>query len=381
MSTSTALVPANVLGELKLQLDPRADERWMQLTRGSLSDPATGRTLHQVYSRLAHTCAVRANRAAHRRGWGPSAAAARIEAFFGMGMEREEKLEALRVAACPGLEGKCSRLLRYALPRETAKTQVQAFKNILTIVTRYPGTQALFLKSKHLGHGRNTEAAVSALWTRADDTHTRDWDFYCGLAAVCLSDTDISSILGNLPPRFLGCTSAESGALGVLERLLIVAECSESAASTALAQRYLTGILEMPTFWRESGLIHSMVFTKILARLSCVLNDLGLDSAGDEDNQAVPIDNMFDTEGIDAMTSAILTGVLGWPTATDPKSQYWYRGLAEVVQLLRRQEAESLLPRSWELADGPGLRTIISDPDAGETMTVLMMPCVRRAIL
>jgi hypothetical protein len=213
----------------------------MQLACGSSSDPAAGRTLNQVYSHVGDYLGTHVNRAAHRWGRGPSATADRIAAFFGTGLQRETKLDGLRVDGCPWLEEECSRLLKYALPWvklisikvlvglkirrcETAQTQVATFKCIVTITTRYQGTRRLFLKSKHLRRAGNTEALISAVWARADDTQPHEWDYYCKFAAACLSEQHISPILGNISPRCLGFIDTESGDLSVIERLLIASE-------------------------------------------------------------------------------------------------------------------------------------------------------------
>jgi hypothetical protein len=105
-NTSTALI----------HLDQRAHELQMQLVRGSLSDPAAGRTLNQVYTHVGGYVGTKVNRAAHRWGRGPSATADHITTFFGTGSQRESKLDALRVDGYPWLEEECSRLLKYALP-------------------------------------------------------------------------------------------------------------------------------------------------------------------------------------------------------------------------------------------------------------------------
>jgi hypothetical protein len=221
--------------------DQRAHELRMQLVCGSLSDPAAGRTLNQVYSHVGDYVGTKVNRAAHRWGRGPSATADRIAAFFGAGSQREAKLEALCVGDCPWLEEECSRLLKYALPWvkfistkvlvglkihrcETAQTQVATFKCVVTIATRYHRTRGLFLKSKHLRCAGYTEALISAVWARADDTQPHEWNYYCQLAAACLSEQHISLILGDISPRFLGSIDTESGDLSVIERLLIAAE-------------------------------------------------------------------------------------------------------------------------------------------------------------
>ncbi|KAF7360519.1 High osmolarity signaling protein SHO1 [Mycena venus] len=346
-----------------VRLGQHTDEAHLQLVRGSLSDPTVGRTLRQVYSHVGDYIGLQANRAAHRWGRGPSATAARIAQFFGTGKQREVKLAAFRVSGCSWLEEECSKLVKYALPRETAQTQIQAFKSIVATATRYHGTRALFLKSKHLRRAANTEAAISAAWTRADDTQTKDWKFYSHFAAACLSEKHLSTIVENISPECLGTLDTANGDLSVIERLLILSESSANSISDALAQRYLVGILELPTFWHESGPIHTAVFIKILDRVVCILKDFGLDQDTDDNGL------IFDDEGIDDIPSAVLVGILSW-RMIDPKSEHWYHGLAEILQLLRTPRAEYLLPKSSALATDFDIENIIPDP-APETLVIL----------
>jgi hypothetical protein len=86
----------------------------MRVVPGSLSDPAPGRTLHQIYSHVGDYVGMQANRMAHCWGRGPTATAHHIEAFFGTGYQRVAKLDALE--GCLWLEEECSKLLKYALP-------------------------------------------------------------------------------------------------------------------------------------------------------------------------------------------------------------------------------------------------------------------------
>ncbi|KAJ7934977.1 hypothetical protein B0H13DRAFT_1854684 [Mycena leptocephala] len=335
----------------------RVPKSQMQLVRGSSSDPGPGRTLHQVYSRAGDYVGKQANRAARRWGQGPSAAAERITDFFGTGSEREIKLGELRGREFPWLEGECSKLLKYALPWvlfHFSKSRLQ--HNSMG--------RALFLKSKHL-RARNTEMTISAMWARTDDMQPPDWDFRCELAAACLSEEEISGILGNIPAGCLGLPDTESGHLSAVERLLIELDRRTNITSEALARRYLGGILDLPAFWSRSGPIHARAFARILSYVICVLNDLGLVFNEDEDEDGV----IFDFEGIDSMASAILVGVLGWSTL-EPESEDWYHD--EIVRLLRLPQAESILPTSLSLATGPGMRNL--DPDtAPETFVILMI--------
>ncbi|KAJ7496258.1 hypothetical protein B0H11DRAFT_2385759 [Mycena galericulata] len=306
------------------------------LIHGSSSDAAPGRTLHQLYSHLGQSLGAQANRAAHSLGMGPLAISQHIEEFFGIGDQRLTKLDEMRKTEYSSLARKCVKLVEYTLPRETARTQVQAFKGLVTIITRYPGTRALFLKSHHLNRAGNTEKAISALWARSDDTCTADWQFCSVLAAGCMSEEDISSIVANVPVRSLGSVHFETGALSPIERLIVASECSDpSTVPGALALRYLGGALELPTFWLESGPIHVAIFTKILGRLTCALKDLGMDLGDNVDKFETPTQPLiFDTEGIDSTASAILTVISARATA-NPTSEYWYRDVAQIVQLLR----------------------------------------------
>ncbi|KAF8175409.1 hypothetical protein K438DRAFT_89440 [Mycena galopus ATCC 62051] len=346
--------------------DSRFYERQMQLILGSSNNPAPGRTLHQVYSHLGHHLETKANRAAHSWGRGPFAPADRIATFFDRDEHRAAKLDELHSSSwsCHEVEEECSKLAKYALPGESAQTQIQAFQYIVTTITRYPGTRALFLKSKHLRRVANTEAAISATWARADDTQPREWDFHCNLAAASLFETEIYAILGSIPPGCLGFIGTDSGHLSAIERLLVASESGMNSISDIIAQRYLSGILELPAFWRESGPIYTNVFSKILNHLIRVLQDLGLES-GDKDDH----DLIFDNEGIDSLASAILVGVSGRHSII---AESWYRSLAEIVRLLRMPEAQNLLPKSSVFVAGPEIIKVVPNAES-ETLEMLTM--------
>ncbi|KAJ7811379.1 hypothetical protein B0H14DRAFT_2860035 [Mycena olivaceomarginata] len=197
----------------------RLSSTWIKALTSRRCDSSTtssailqGRTLHQVYSHFGGYLETQANRAAHSWGRGPSATADRIAAFFGTGQERAAKLDELHVGSCTCLEieEECSKLAKYALPRESAQTQIQAFKCIVATVTRYHAATSLFGKY-------------------------------------------IPTIFGNISPGCLGCIGAESNGLSVVERLLVSSEHSVNSTSDAVAQWYLTGVLELPAFWQESG--------------------------------------------------------------------------------------------------------------------------------
>ncbi|KAF7373302.1 hypothetical protein MSAN_00539500 [Mycena sanguinolenta] len=170
--------------------------------------------------------------------------------------------------------------------------------------------------------------------------------------------------LGNgiFTTRRLGCVNAESSSFSVIEKLLIASDCNLNPTSGIIAQRYLTGILELPAFWQGSGPLYTATFSKILHRLICVLKDLGLES-GDRKEY---IDLIFDNEGIDSLASAVLVGVASWHLAS-PQSQRWYHVLLQILRLLRLPEAQPLLPKSSAFAVDAEMKRIVPDT-APETL-------------
>ena len=110
------------------------------------------------------------------------------------------------------------------VPRtESADTQCRAFKDIAEIVTLFPGLRALFLHEKYI-EGNTTTEAISALWSRADGAPDDEWTFWQMLAATCLADTTISTILeGSTIPQL---TSCDAGGLSGIELLLVEHDCS-----------------------------------------------------------------------------------------------------------------------------------------------------------
>ncbi|KAJ7473681.1 hypothetical protein B0H11DRAFT_2282534 [Mycena galericulata] len=86
----------------------------------------------------------RANQVDHHLGMGPNAGTQRIHDSLGMGSNgsRDRELGEIRFRK---LEKDCARLMKYALPPESQRTKLQAFKNLFMLTTRYPGLRRLFL--------------------------------------------------------------------------------------------------------------------------------------------------------------------------------------------------------------------------------------------
>jgi hypothetical protein len=110
------------------------------------------------------------------------------------------------------------------VPRtESADTQCRAFKDIMEIVTLFPGLRARCLHEKYI-EGNTTMEAISALWSRADGAPDDKWTFWQMVAATCLADTTLSTILEDSAISLL--TTCDAGGLGVIERLLVEYDCS-----------------------------------------------------------------------------------------------------------------------------------------------------------
>jgi hypothetical protein len=109
------------------------------------------------------------------------------------------------------------------LRTESTDTQCWASKDIVEIVTLFPGLHALLLHAKYIEGATSTED-ISLLWSRANGPPDDEWTFWQMLAATCLAHTTISAILeGSTIPQL---TSCDAGGLSGIELLLVEHDCS-----------------------------------------------------------------------------------------------------------------------------------------------------------
>ncbi|KAJ7118138.1 hypothetical protein C8R44DRAFT_923364 [Mycena epipterygia] len=299
-----------------------------------------GKTLHEIYSTLGDRAEKHANRAAHSLGLGPAAVAERIRIFLGNGSQREAALSELRDGVPGKLEKDCRRLVQYALP--------------------YPGTRRIFLDCESLKNAVVQENDIALLWNRPGDVDEDQLHFHRKFAAACVADAEISSMVEDIPPQSLGSVLDQCAGLSIVERLLIASDCEGcSTFSRFIAIRYLGGILDLPSFWLQSGIMHRAVVQKILVRTSLLLKDLGVDSRhSDEATPGV----LSDTEGVDILCEILLARIQTWllhGSSSAITHETWYPSLFHFVQLLRQPETENLLPRAWEIATAAELRELV----------------------
>ncbi|KAJ7067472.1 hypothetical protein C8F01DRAFT_1121385 [Mycena amicta] len=336
--------------------------------RDALPLAVPGRLLHETYNAAGRFAERHANRAGHRLGLGPLAIVERIHSFFKT--DREAKLEKIRSKLPHKLEKDCLRLTRYAFPEESFKTQIDAFRGIVTLSTLYPGLRVLFLSFVAPDTPPDpTEGFFRRLWARDDAFgQAEDFLFHLQFAASCLSDADISTIIEE--SSFDGLSrvemQTETDGLCVIERLLVASDC-ENPFLTHLALRYLMGILECPSFWLPLSLEHTTshvfdaVLRKVCIRATSALKDLGLGSnmprREDEDDSAPSNDDdelallKSDMEGVDYLCCSILRGSqkAGSIVCDASESPEWYEAFAELVKILRNPRAKRLVPDAWVL--------------------------------
>ncbi|KAF7375789.1 hypothetical protein MSAN_00468600 [Mycena sanguinolenta] len=285
--------------------------------------PLPGRTLGQAYTSLGAAVEKRANRAAHGLGLGPHAVSCKIQSHFGDGEERLRQLELLRTSPSPTLERRCVKLMKYSLPTESINTQCQAFKEILTLVTLFPGLRPFLFHPETLGPATSIDG-ICAVWNPAHPPVHEGWTFWKRLAATCLIETSISAMLEQSSLSDLW--NCQDGGLSIIERLLIEHSCSlierdcSSEYRSAICVRYLGGILSLPGFWMHRGNIHSLVADKLLREMVGLLNDIVEVDAFREDVRA-DFDTRFDYDGVDLLASALLAGISGWFSNIDQQDR------------------------------------------------------------
>ncbi|KAF7355858.1 hypothetical protein MVEN_00914400 [Mycena venus] len=332
---SDALIPWN----------PHTDKT---LIKSQENSRPQGRTLNRVYSSLGKVLETKANRAAYSLGLGPDNITQKIGSHFGTGENRLLQLRCLQESMPPILEKHCSKLIRYTLPKESAKTQCQAFKSIVELVTLFPGLRVHFLCDKCMNSALSTDT-ISAIWDRPPGPPDDTWAFWQSLAATCLSDTTISAIVEGSSIEQL--TSYEEGGLSVTELLFIEYNCSTSN-SRALCIRYLGGILNLPQNWLELGSMSSHFIKKLCCEMIQVLKDIGVDTYALGPITEQP-DVPFDYEGVDFLAITVLSGIPNWLANRDQDdwaNQPWYKAFHKFIQLLRQPRSEELLPHSSAFA-------------------------------
>ncbi|KAJ7635371.1 hypothetical protein FB45DRAFT_865890 [Roridomyces roridus] len=291
-------------------------------------------TLDRVYSALGSSLEGYANRAAHTLGLGPAAVTRRLCEYFGEASLRETRLQELVMngAVSEILEKECAALVKYSLPCLN----------------------------------RSSIEQISVLWERGTESTLARWSTYRDYASVCLADGDLCVLVEGRRSDELVSPESPDGGLCVIDRLLVVVEC-----------RYLGGILELRSFWVQTGPSYEILTDKIFVKVKMVLEDRGLDCP-DTEEDATGIVVSADSDGIDILCEALLNGLHTWishKSLVGIVSEHWYQGARQVLQLLRQPKAEVLLPRSWTLANSQDFYEAMPQCLTEKTFDALLATC------
>jgi hypothetical protein len=101
--------------------------------------------------------------------------------------------------------------------------QFHAFKEIVDIVTLFPGLRLIFLGTKYLGRVTSIDD-ISALWERPTGALDDEWTYWQNLAATCLADSTTSVMIEGSSVADL--SNCQQERLSIVEKLLVLHGCS-----------------------------------------------------------------------------------------------------------------------------------------------------------
>ncbi|KAF7343073.1 Mitogen-activated protein kinase [Mycena venus] len=345
------------------------------LFRNSLKAGAVGRTMENAFSRLEAVVDEPVNRLAHKLGWGPNAVADKIIDSFGVGEQRvssliavqmelkiqkEDKEPAPKIQVPLKLKNRCSKLVKYTLPKEAPDMRCQAFQRIVQLTTLFPGLRLLFLRSDYIQSCKQTQVSIadriSELWDRCAGLPDDEWKFWRSFAKLCLTDTPVSSLLEKFPIR---CLKTEpSASISVIEELLRTHGSCDNAMDilAALCMRSLGEIVALDEFWVQLKTDKTMDFElaatetpHTAVNMLCLTMIRTLQDLEPAETGPSP----FDYEGVDILADAILTRVSDRFEDLDPtdwRVELWYPNFCQVVQLLHQPWCAERLPHSYKRA-------------------------------
>jgi len=101
--------------------------------------------------------------------------------------------------------------------------QCQIFKEIVDLITIFPGLRLVFLSTRLLDSAVSPDA-ISALWERPTGSPDEEWVFWKTLGATSLSHSYISAMIEE--STILELSNCKVDGLSIIEQLLIECDCS-----------------------------------------------------------------------------------------------------------------------------------------------------------
>ena len=99
---------------------------------------------------------------------------------------------------------------------EAVQTQIDTFKSIILLSTRYPGLRKFFVEDSLSERITHWSASLKA-WMRPMDERTQEWESTLSLAMFCLLDNTLAALVEGTKPSLLGRTNeSNSGCVDLL---------------------------------------------------------------------------------------------------------------------------------------------------------------------
>ncbi|CAK5277823.1 unnamed protein product [Mycena citricolor] len=283
---------------------------------------------------------------------GPHPLLEEIKTILKDGIDRIDRLKMIRrESPSSGLdEEKVIKLLQgileYTSEKELPRTNEQAFECIVDIVTLFPGSRRLFLRTPFFANRKRTfgpyfcQDDILKIWKWGNGAAKKHWTYWSNVASLALSHSQTSTLMETSRlDDLVGGNSEGAGLCGIQQ--LIVGRADTDSSHGVLIVRFLYGLVVLPTFWEVQNAERAAVA------------DTGIDAEEvREGEEFFDDDPPFDYEGVDCLCHALLVGLSRWnPLILHTRqSEPWFSLFLQIIGLLLRPLALSFCPQSAEFA-------------------------------
>ncbi|CAK5267115.1 unnamed protein product [Mycena citricolor] len=249
-------------------------------------------------------------------------------------------------------------ILEYTSEKELPRTNEQAFECIVDIVTLFPGSRRLFLRTPFFANRKRTfgpyfcQDDILKIWKWGNGAAEKHWTYWSNVASLALSHSQTSTLMETSRlDDLVGGNSEGAGLCGIQQ--LIVGRADTDSSHGVLIVRFLYGLVVLPTFWEVQNAERAAVAVRLCKEVFLILQDTGIDAEEVRDGEELFDDDPpFDYEGVDCLCHALLVGLSRWnPLILHTRqSEPWFSLFLEIIGLLLRPLALSFCPQSAEFA-------------------------------